>query len=1170
MLTHLAQANNWLELNPSTQNRLAQALAVSQSNHQSLEYNSQGNNAVTVGDGNDCDFRLGTNKIQAAIDSGADEIRIASNETYTAIISINNAAINLTLRGGFANCTDAENDIQSDDPKDYTQITRPIGISGSVFNINALPLGNSTQFENLKIIGGDGQGVTSGGSIRLESTDSDVVLNNVWLSQGINNATGGGLSVISSNTTVLFNNSAVFDNTANQGGGIYCNDFSGLNKTATIILDGNSRLNNNSSGFNGGGAYISTGCFLASFSGDVTADMSQGIFANVSDGDGGGIFANNGANVLIYGSTLCDLSGACFGNDSGPASVNFNRANNDFNTSNPGDENGGGIFATGVGTDVTITAGHLIANTTSGGAGGGGAIAVLDAASLSINHPGLACWNLDRCNLLAENSANLGGAIYSQDSAVKVFHSYFEHNRANSGLAAFSSGGTTAIEGSVIVKNGNDGVGTYSDNYLLSVVGGNVMNVLHSTITDNFAETAVFGISPISVGTLVNLHASIIHDVNSGDIISSGSGPISSHCNIGHEISSLNGSNNLADDPEFINSAAGDYHLLASSPAIDYCNQTFTNISQDIDFQSQGYDVLSINDFLGPYDIGADEFYDKTYLTVGSDAACDINTTSQNIQDAIDTGIGEVRIAANGNHNTTVSIVEKSLKLRGGYVDCAAANNDIQTTQTEIIVTFGAVEPAIRISGDTQAYQIEIENLILTGLNNSALLIENSHADITLKNMLIQNNDLATGLIGGGVNVSQGNVSLHIIDSQITQNTATHGGGLFCSGSAAEVVMSGDSGLTLNTTTGKGAGAYITLGCQFSLYSGDANPTPFSSVGIVANIADEEGGGIYVDLGGHVILNGHQDCTQECIGDNINPVSVNHNESNTGVSGGEPGGGIYMTGIGTQVEIYAGLLLENLSPKGAGVYVNDFASLTVARLSQACWDPVKCNLFTKNRTLGVGGGNGTGGAIHNQQAFVTISNTYFEENQSKTGSVLFAVGNNSHNKIHSSVFNHNSNQGNSDEYVIGAIDSASVEIIHSTLADNFITDTSVFGIDSSSELILRSSVVHDQDGDVMNANPGTHIIDCLMAHESTSFSGTNVFVNDPGFVDRNNRDYHLTPDSVAIDLCAENLSTYDDNDIDFAPRGIDNLTTVNINGPYDLGADEAEDNDIIFKHSFEN
>lgn len=1165
LLTQLAQANNWLELKLDTQLRLHQALELSQTSNSA--HNKQGVNFVTVGDGNDCDFRLGNTKIQSAIDSGASEIRIASNDVYEENISINNSAISLTLRGGFANCSDANNNIQSNDFQDYTEINRTNGMTGSVFNISSLPQGNTTTFENLKIVGGDGQSATSGGSIQLGSTDSDLMLNNTWLTQGVNIATGGGLSIISSNTTVILNNSAIFQNEASQGGGIYCNDFSGLNKRATIIVAEDSRLNDNRSEVNAGGAYISTGCFFASFAGNAAVDRSLGIFGNKTDGDGGGIYADDGANVLIYGHILCDLSGACFGNDSNPATVDFNRANDDFLTANSGDENGGAIYVTGAGTDVTIAAGYFNTNSIRGGSGGGGAVAVFDNATLTINHPGLGCWSLDKCNLFDENTANIGGAIFSQESTVNISHTYFEQNRANSGLVVFSSGGTTTIEGSVIVKNGNDGISSYSDNYLLAVSGGNKTNVLHSTIADNFAESAVFFVSVISVGTELNLHSSIVHDFNSGDVISSGSGSVSSNCNIVHEIASLTGTNNEIDDPEFVDPVLGNFHLQASSPAIDYCHQILTTLDKDIDFQNQGYDVLSVSDFLGSYDVGADEFYDKSYLTVGGDAACDFNTATQTIQEVINTGIGEIRIAANGTHNTAMTIDNSDMKLRGGYADCSAADNDIQTIQTEIIITEGSIRSAINITGDDQRNFIELENLRITGLGASAVSINGANAEIGFNNILINNTNLALGLLGGGVSIIQSIVDVNMIDTIITGNTASHGGGVFCAGLSANVVMSGTSGLSKNTSTGKGGGAYITLGCQFTIYSGTTNPTSLSTTGITFNKANEEGGGIYVDHAGQVTLNGHQDCSQTCIGDDINPVNINDNVSNADNSvEDEDGGGIYLTGSGTQVNIYAGLIMRNFGQNGGGIYVNDLASLTVARLKKNCWDPVKCNYFFKNIAPGIG----TGGAIHNDQGFVNISNAYFEENIGRTGSALFASGNNAHNKIDGSVFNNNSNGDIRDEYVIRATNSSSVEIVHSTFADNIVTDSAVFGIDISSELRLLSSIVHELDGDVLDVNPGTIVIDCLMAHETTSFTGTHVFLADPGFTDRDNRDYHLTSNSLAVDVCTVNSLIIDGLDIDFETRGMDSHTVANINGLFDLGADETEGSDIIFTNSFED
>lgn len=98
---------------------------------------------------------------------------------------------------------------------------------------------------------------------------------------------------------------------------------------------------------------------------------------------------------------------------------------------------------------------------------------------------------------------------------------------------------------------------------------------------------------------------------------------------------------------------------------------------------------------------------------------------------------------------------------------------------------------------------------------------------------------------------------------------------------------------------------------------------------------------------------------------------------------------------------------------------------------------------------------------------------------------------------------------------------------------------------------------------------GTTQIDCIMAHETSSFTGTNIFLQDPNFIDRNNRDYHLSSSSLAIDVCDNNFAGLQFKDIDFQSRGMDNINIANINGPYDIGADETAGIDVMFKDGFE-
>jgi len=80
----------------------------------------------------------------------------------------------------------------------------------------------------------------------------------------------------------------------------------------------------------------------------------------------------------------------------------------------------------------------------------------------------------------------------------------------------------------------------------------------------------------------------------------------------------------------------------------------------------------------------------------------------------------------------------------------------------------------------------------------------------------------------------------------------------------------------------------------------------------------------------------------------------------------------------------------------------------------------------------------------------------------------------------------------------------------------------------------------------------------------------SLYIDDPNFIDRNNRDYHLTRgNSSAIDRCGDSNITTPLRDIDFSVRGIDDVNITNVGVTYDIGADEVVGNDIIFKNGFE-
>lgn len=1181
-LTQTGFANPEWDLKPELEQQLSKALGVSLS-YQTKKLNMGAVNFVTVGGDSNCDFRVGSSKIQNAINSGASEIRIASNDVYLEFITINDPLVNLTIRGGFSSCTAAASNIQSDRQQDWTEITRPNGQAGSVFTITGLNSENMTVFENIKVVGGDGQGLTTGGGIAVVNADSDVILQNMWLTGGSNIVYGGGLLVQSSNATVILNNTTINNNqTISSGGGVYCNDFSGMNKFATIIVNSGSSIALNQTQGNGGGAFLFQKCLLASFAGTANPFPllknlqninepngiiinTQGINLNQAAGSGGGVYLNLGASLLIHGTQLCNISNQCFGDKQNPANMMENTANT--NGLVPSTLAGGAIYATGVNTDVTISAAWFNANVAIQASGG--TIALFDSANLTINRNGSDCWDPVNCNLFKANRADFsGGFLYNNNATANISHALIQGSNANLGVAVYNTNnGLTNIDTSILHSNG--GSSGFLSNHLFVGNTGADYNLKYTTIADNNTEIGLFKIAD-DPGTVLLMNSSIIDDVNSGPVIAfglGGSGFIGAFCVMAHEISSLTGASNTVDDPEFVDRANRDYHLSNTSPAIDYCNNLTTASNKDMDFQSHGWDNPDLSDFMGPFDIGADENFSKNYFTIGSDAACDFDSITQTIQDVIDTGVGEVRIAHNGFYDSAIIINDESVKLRGGFLDCTAADANNLTTHTTIDAPGGVNIPTIDIQGISLGNSIFIEGLTIKGddSNFSAISAISAVAEIILNDVFITGHNIDEFTFGGAINLSEGAIDLTLIDSLLFNNSANRGGGIYCDGSSSTITIQGDSGIAHNIAQDTGGGVYLTNACELTIYSGVSNPDTSTNFGISDNLAYNQGGGIYADLGAQVTLYGHEFCDGSgCIGNNTSPVNVNNNVS--GFAGSptndDRGAGIYATDQGTTINVYAGLFKDNLGGNGGALYINDLASLNVSRLSADCWDNTRCNYFMNNESIA------TGGAIQSDQGQLNISSSYFEENQGSSGSVLYAFGPSSFARIEGSVFNNNHAVGTSDDYVIRAAAAATVEIVYSTFADNFIQNTATFGITSNSELRLYSSIVNDPQGIVLDINPGSVTINCVMTHEDSSISGVNIMVGDPGFVDRNNRDYHLLANAAAKDVCDDSVVQSQFMDIDFEKRGLDDPIFPNFVGSFDVGADEAFV-ELIFTNGFE-
>lgn len=576
---------------------------------QSIQNKSNSGTIVTVGDNVDCDFRLGTTRIQDAIDSGANEVRIAVFDN-SENITISDTSV--TLKGGYNTCEDAANNLSND------SIAGINGIEGSnlpTILINGNSQRNEVILDSLYIAGGEKSGGFYGGGITALGANLALNIKNSTI--GVNKSyLGGGLSVQGGATDVVINDTAMFQNLADQGGAIYCSSGS---SSVTIFESqpGASRVHSNYASGDGGGALIISGCTLTAYTGGGDINNVFGFHSNEAGINGGGFAIKNGGKLFLNGGTFCD--GSCVGDNNTSASIILNFANRDENETGFG----GGIYVTDVGSTVNLFNAEIAMN----GAQSGGGIFAANGATVTISssHTHGTCWSPGSCNQIYENATatqdfpTRGGAIYATSGAViDISNTLIKNNQAGFGTALYTlaeSGDTEVtqlnIEGSLIVNNGDDGTSDFFNDDTIRISGGKV-SIGFSTLADNdIGDTA-----NISNNGELNLFSSIIHNSDGGDVYS-GFGSLTHDCLMVNETSTLPASTaTILDDPEFVDRINGDFHLNANiSPAIDFCDTFFNTPNfNDSDNEPRGYDDPAATNFLGSIDVGYDETYENDII----------------------------------------------------------------------------------------------------------------------------------------------------------------------------------------------------------------------------------------------------------------------------------------------------------------------------------------------------------------------------------------------------------------------------------------------------------------------------------------------------------------------------------------------------------------------------
>ena len=523
--------------------------------------------------------------IQAAIDSGVGEVRV-TQETFVENLSIVNKSVKLI--GGFANCISATNNVNiiGRTTLDGNSVDRALFFSNTLNNI-------TLEVYNFIIQNGRSGDAGFAGGLDVRGTDqTSFILSNV--SSIDNNGTGLALTDIG---FANFNDLSILRNSGFNGGGI-------RSSNSDFIIQGDSRINENTANNNGGGMYLSNNSTLLAFSTRLN-NTRKGIEDNMAKKHGGGIYAESGSKVTIISHRILTLFGE-LGNDFSSFAVSLNIAGD-----NSFEADGGGVYLTGSGTMMTVNGGQIEFNSATGNGGG---IAVKNNASLrfetTLEDP---CDQNEFCNWIYNNSAginnSIGGGVLAESGAqVFLGNVNMNSNKADFGSAVYSNGSSTkvTIEGSVIHHH------TPSTNrdgkYILRAFTGSEIIVGFSSFALNDGVDATFGLFQADL----TLAGSIIFEAFYGNsVVTSNSSTVNTHCVYTHDSSTLTGINIIqSPNTPFVDEFNSDFHLKTGSLAIDACNTvSYMPTLQDIDAQNRGFDVSESADLEGLYDMGADEFW---------------------------------------------------------------------------------------------------------------------------------------------------------------------------------------------------------------------------------------------------------------------------------------------------------------------------------------------------------------------------------------------------------------------------------------------------------------------------------------------------------------------------------------------------------------------------------
>lgn len=545
--------------------------------------------------------------------------------------------------------------------------------------------------------------------------------------------------------------------------------------------------------------------------------------------------------------------------------------------------------------------------------------------------------------------------------------------------------------------------------------------------------------------------------------------------------------------------------------------------------------------------------YSHAYITVGSDNNCDYFS----IWEAYNDGETEIRVTAQLLYNDVLTI-NSYRTFKGGYNNCFDAENDT-VGENKTVWTGENFRMPINIQS-TDGVILRIENFEIRegqgSLTDPGVMVIANNSNVLITNSIIHSNQ---GVNGGAIKIEGANARLTMLDTRIYNNTSSgSGGAIFCD--EGTFFLLGDSAIHDNTADLAGGGVLATNSCQAHIRSGDVEEGLAVQYGVYNNESVNCGGGIQARSDADLFMSGST----------ARPASVKYNHSTSS------GGGVCLVGEGTSATISNSLIDYNTAELlGGGVYVTSGAGFEMSRLDDECWNNDICSSVSHNSVNEM---NASAGAVYiDNSSTVNISQTVIAYNEASEAAAFKLYGTGLV-VLEGNLFygNRNSNPLLDSQNLINLNDGENTDLVfqYNTVADNDVSF--VFNIRNNnfpqSLRVLNSIIWEDRDILYSSGAMAPNIFfDSNIVNETGSlqpFTHQFSLIEDPQFVDSNNQDYHIYTSSPAIDYCDEFYADSQHPDLNGNPRGVNNPDVSNVNGPYDAGAFESQNDDLIFKNGF--